>query len=90
MRRAARAAVAIVNRAFVPAWRASRSRVLREITGEDSMKQSQLIERLVRIRGRRLTLIAQDEIDELIHEIRTTGVQADIAEMPRDARAVRS
>jgi hypothetical protein len=54
------------------------------------MKQSQLIERLVRIRGRRLTVIATDEIDELIHEIRTTGVQADIAEMPRDAQAVRS
>lgn len=55
------------------------------------MKQSQLIERLVRIRGRRLTVIAMDEINELIDEIRTTGVQADVvAEMPRDVRAARS
>ena len=54
------------------------------------MKQSQLIERLLRIRARKLTLIAMDEISELIEEIRTTGVQADIAEMPREVRAARS
>ena len=51
------------------------------------MKQSQLIDRLVRIRGRRLTLIAVDEIDALIEEIRTTGVQTDVAEEPREIRA---
>jgi hypothetical protein len=54
------------------------------------MKQSQLIERLLRIRARRLTLIAMDEIEELIEEIRTTGVQADVAETPREVRLARS
>ena len=54
------------------------------------MKQSQLIERLLHIRGRRLTLIAMDEIEALIEEIRTTGVQADVAETPREVRVARS
>jgi hypothetical protein len=54
------------------------------------MKQSQLIDRLVRIRGRRLTLIAMDEIDQLIEEIRTTGVQVDVAEAPTERRERRT
>lgn len=54
------------------------------------MKQSQLIERLLQIRARKLTLIAMDEITELIEEIKATGVQADITEMPVKVRAARS
>jgi hypothetical protein len=46
-------------------------------------------ERLLQIRGRKLTLMAIDEIDELIEEIRTTGMQADKAEMPLDVREAR-
>jgi hypothetical protein len=64
--------------------------VQRERTGEDEMKQSQLIERLLRIRARKLTLIAMDEINELIEDIRATGVQADIAEIPVEVRVARS
>jgi hypothetical protein len=56
------------------------------VNGGRVMKQSQLIERLLQIRGRKLTLIAIDEIDELIDEIKTTGVQADAAQMPLDIR----
>ena len=54
------------------------------------MKQSQLIARLIRIRGRRLTLIAIEEINELIEDIKTTGVQADIVEPPNEVRVARS
>jgi hypothetical protein len=60
------------------------------VNGKNAMKQSQLIERLVRIRGRKLTLIAIDEIDELIEDIKATGVQTDSVEMPLDVREARS